>query len=104
MDIDGNYMYSRVSNVQVFCGSTELTNVYPNPATEAVHVALNTNGGDTYYMAVYDVTGRLVYKNAYDFSNGFNTISIPVAHFQNGYYSLLITNNIKTESFKFLNN
>ncbi len=104
VDIDGNYSFSRVSNVQVFCGSADMTNVYPNPATDVLHVALNTNSGDTYFMAVYDVTGRLVYKNTYEFSNGFNAISIPVAQFQNGYYSLLITNNIKTESFKFLKN
>lgn len=104
VDLDGQYAYSRVSNVQVFCGNTGLTNVYPNPASDILNIAFPANGDDTYSIGIYDITGRLVYKNQYEFTNGFNKIKIPVDNLQNGYYSLLITNNVHTESFKFLKN
>ena len=104
VDLDGKYNYSRVSYLQVFCGNQEETNVFPNPATDVVNVALQTNADDTYHIAIYDLAGRLVYKNEYSFANGFNQVQIPISQFQNGYYSLLITNNIKTESFKLLKN
>ncbi len=104
VDLDGQYAYSRVSNVQVFCGNAGATNVYPNPASDVLNIALHTNADDTYHILIHDITGRLVYQNKYGFTNGFNKIAIPVASLQNGYYNVLITNNINTESFKFLKN
>jgi hypothetical protein len=105
VDMDGRFTCSRVSNVQIMCGIADGgTVVYPNPAVDMVNVSLHANADDAYTLSVFDITGRRVISSTYDLNSGVQVISIPVAHLQQGYYTLLLTNNIKTESFKFLKN
>lgn len=104
VDKDGRFAYSRVSSVQLSCGGAASTAVYPNPAIDQLKVSLNANADDTYMLSIYDVTGRRVFNSSYNFSSGLQVINIPVAQWHQGYYTLLLTNNIKTESFKFLKN
>lgn len=104
VDLDGRSAYSRVSQVQVFCGNTSTTNIWPNPATDYVNIGMQTNADDVYEAGLYDISGRLLYQVSREFNNGFNSFSIPLQNLTPGIYCLKVSNQIKTESFKFLKN
>lgn len=104
VDFDGNNAYSKVNYTKVFCGDESTTTLYPNPVSDYLNISLNTNNDDTYYFIIYDLAGRMVYSQSQNFGNGLNTFMISTSQFQNGFYSIVISNNVKTETFKFVKN
>lgn len=104
VDIDGQFSYSRVTSINMFCGDESNINLYPNPANNIVNITMKTNDDDTYRIMISDIMGRVVYTSSNDFTSGMNTLQLPISHIPSGQYITLITNSIKTETIKFTKN
>ena len=104
VDLDGNFSYSRVTSLNMFCGNTSEINVYPNPSQGELNITLNTNDDDIYQVAVVDMMGRYHVQGTYDFTNGLNTIKLNLTSLPTGNYNVVITNNITTQRVKLTKN
>ena len=104
VDLDGNFSYSRVTSLNMFCGNTSEINVYPNPSQGELNITLNTNYDDIYQVAVVDMMGRYHVQGTYDFTNGLNTIKLNLTSLPTGNYNVVITNNITTQRVKLTKN
>jgi hypothetical protein len=104
IDLDGQFSYSRVVSLNMFCGSETSVNLYPNPSNSSINITMNTNDNDTYNVIIVDMMGRRLYQSVFDFNSGMNTIQLPVHYLANGQYSVMITNSIKSETIKFTKN
>lgn len=101
VDLDGNITYSRVATVQMFCGSENTVNVFPNPCLNELNIAFTSNDDDSYQVCIYDVFGRSFIQKTYDFNTGFNAIKLNINQLPSGNYFVLLTNSIKTDKIKF---
>jgi PKD repeat protein len=77
-------------------------NVFPNPAADNVTVELTSAGATNVSLTVIDNSGKQVTANQTVVINeGKNTIELPVAHLQNGwYYVSIIAENGATRTIK----
>lgn len=98
-DASGNSS-TQTQQLQVICGGTSVndavlaaTRIYPNPATDNLHISLNQNGG-SYTLRLTDMLGKqwLTQK-----AEG-KEISVPVAQLPQGVYVLHISRNGSTET------
>jgi len=72
------------------------TSVYPNPASEMLHVAL-TEPLEQCHVSLYDMVGHAVFANGY---NNVDHIEIPVGSLTEGLYLLAMENQGKTTHWK----
>lgn len=63
--------------------------VYPNPATDAVNVKFEGNGG-TYTITLNDLAGREVAASSVSNASGVQTVAIPVSELKAGSYLVTI--------------
>ena len=78
------YLTSGVSDIN---GSHASMQVYPNPATDAIHVKFNLQATDAAVLTITDVTGRAVATiNSDQMNVGSNDISYTTANIPSGIY------------------
>ena len=65
--------------------------VWPNPATTEAHVSVNLQQAGKYRLAVFDLSGRLVWEAAQQLPAGTNLLTIPVAGWDAGVYFATLT-------------
>jgi hypothetical protein len=76
----------------------EGVSVYPNPAWSKINII--NNGTELDHLAVYDISGRLIFKSV-KFENNKH-ISISLADWDPGIYYLTISGNKETRKVKFI--
>ena len=74
------------SSVQELAGQIQL-NVYPNPFSDIVHVAVNKVGN--YQVQLYDLTGKFLSEKRFD---NTNKIELSLGHLADGEYLLKVMN------------
>lgn len=65
---------------------------YPNPTSDNVKIAFNTNTAATATIEVFDLNGRLVKTTTQTTTSGINEIELNVADLTNGFYILKVAN------------
>jgi Secretion system C-terminal sorting domain len=76
--------------------STELTSVqslqlFPNPASDFVHIQWTSNAAATYQMAVRNATGATILTDTWTAQNGDNQQVIDIQNWAAGVYTLQLT-------------
>ncbi|MEZ5107984.1 MAG: fibronectin type III domain-containing protein [Bacteroidia bacterium] len=71
-------------------GSAMLLNAYPNPATEYITYAFQTEKEHLYEVRVCDMSGRELYKQKQEGQIGINSGNIDVRQFTPGMYLIII--------------
>lgn len=90
-----SYNYKRVSIQQV--GVVADLTVYPNPATDNLHVEISLEKQEELSISLVDMNGKTVYeKPSYKYNAGNNNITIPVSALPAGTYICRINNTDKT--------
>jgi len=84
VDYNGKSTYFNVSSVYI--GYLEITNIYPNPATDNLSISITTEQNNEGTIEVYNVLGQIVYKRVIELQKGNTEIKIPVGEFANGQY------------------
>lgn len=62
--------------------------IYPNPATELIHISVLINGGKKLTVSMISATGQLVYRDELVQADGWQEIAIPCHGFAPGLYYL----------------
>ena len=66
----------------------ENVNVYPNPATDNIHVRIEADEAQEISASVVDMTGKTVYVDQFNFNGGSQEYTIPVNAMAKGFYFL----------------
>ena len=90
MDIDQQYTYSNVIMIQKNVLNTSIAAVYPNPASNMIHIDLNIAKTEKTNIQVLDMTGRLVREFNVTLEKGFSTHQLDLASIANGQYMIRI--------------
>jgi formylmethanofuran dehydrogenase subunit E-like metal-binding protein len=90
MDIDQQYTYSNVIMIQKNVLNTSIAAVYPNPASNMIHIDLNIAKTEKTSIQVLDMTGRLVREFNVTLEKGFSTHQLDLASIANGQYMIRI--------------
>jgi hypothetical protein len=66
-------------------------NAYPNPANNELNIDINTN--EDFTLTFIDITGRVIYNQAYKATNGLSTVTINLSDFATGAYFFNVVTN-----------
>ena len=75
--------------------------VFPNPNKGEFTIKLNSKESNTIKVEVYDLRGRIIYKNNYKANGDFNE-KINISHAQSGMYILNISDGLRETSKKII--
>jgi carboxypeptidase T len=90
VDKNGMANYSKIINV--FVGTKNLVNIYPNPVSNLLFVKLNNRGADQFRVQLADVQGRIVYSKNNIVSQEAAELKIEMKQLKPQTYILKITN------------
>lgn len=82
--------------------SFEDVNLYPNPASEKLNVAITTNEAQTIHAKVVDVTGKVVFSDRFNHNGNEQLFSIPVNNMSKGVYFLNLESEKGNAVYKFI--
>jgi hypothetical protein len=94
VDKDGKYSYSNIMMVDF--DANYKVQVYPNPFTTALKVAVNGAGGAKNTVKVLDMSGKVIIQQT--FTGGF--INLDVSSLAAGTYMLQVNGSVQLQSFK----
>ncbi|MEI7596862.1 MAG: fibronectin type III domain-containing protein [Bacteroidota bacterium] len=78
VDFDGNYKYSDVIFINGMISSDEgIINIYPKENNK-IGVDLNTHNSGSGLVRLYDINGKLIYEQSFNFKEEYNSIVIPL--------------------------
>lgn len=102
-DTDGKYTYSNILPVNIRSSNENKLTLYPNPATSAISLELNSDSRQQIGVVIFDNLGcQLVYKNILA-EHGNNFISIPeVSNLASGIYVMKVNTSSKIYVEKFV--
>jgi hypothetical protein len=73
-------------------GSTVALNIFPNPATDIIHVSMGLMQTEDVNLSVTDGLGRVVYSNIYKNVNN-QTVQVDLGNLSNGVYNVTLQTN-----------
>jgi len=90
-DLDNTYTYSRTIAIK---NNSQLVSIelFPNPASSLLQVQIPSQQKETVNILVTDASGKTVYSNPVQLSQGNNAVSIPVISLANGLYYFILEN------------
>ena len=102
VDNDGKFTYSNVVVLKI--GEKQSLNVYPNPASDIIHVEItNSNNVNTKNnIQIVDYLGRIVYENKVTTTLGTQTLDVNISHLTKGNYVLMLKNDSDIKIAKFI--
>ncbi|MGZ2369153.1 cadherin domain-containing protein [Ancylomarina sp. YFZ004] len=81
-----------------FTAST--VNIYPNPVANELHIDLSGFKGEELSIALYSLTGKLIFKESYQSIGEEINIRKSLQHLQSGLYLLMIDNDGSRKTYK----
>ena len=99
-DRDGAFGYTITKNARVI--NARNTVIYPNPTSESVNILLGELPYADWNLSLVNSLGQVILQRR--FSRTTTTITLPVAVYKNGYYSLDITDGHSRHSNKLMIN
>ena len=89
IDNDRRFSYSEIFNLHI--PFNVKFNIYPNPASDVIHVQLNNSSNDLVAVEVCDMTGKIVMHSNYLYNNGI--IHIATKALSTGTFMVKLTSN-----------
>ncbi|BAV08351.1 hypothetical protein FLA_4387 [Filimonas lacunae] len=90
---DGNYKYSNIVPLipVINSGDAQITDVKPNPFTNIIQFGITTSQTASANIQLFDISGRLLYRNQQTFQPGYTPVSIDnVSRLASGMYLLVV--------------
>ena len=102
VDNDGKFTYSNVVVIKI--GEKQSINVYPNPASNIIHLEItNSNNVNTKNsIQIVDYLGRIVYENKVTTILGTQTLDVNICHLIKGNYVLMLKSDSDIKIAKFI--
>ncbi len=99
-DKDGRYTYSNIVTIKIGdTSSAKITNVYPNPSSDMLHIDYNAVKSNT-FLNIYDERGRLLRHQ--DVPTGNGQLVIEISSYSAGLHMLELVGQSASGSFKFI--
>ncbi len=73
--------------------SNSLINIFPNPASDNTTLNIFSKNASNSQLAIYDITGKLVFSNNYKLTEGENYININTSKLIKGIYNVALETN-----------
>jgi hypothetical protein len=70
--------------------STQILNVFPNPAKEAVNLVINSSAADQAYISIYNLRGSEMTDQVYQLNEGKNQFKFETATWPKGIYMIIV--------------
>jgi len=89
-----------------FVGFEEITNygfnysVYPNPASDIIHLNLQVTANNPLVIELRDVLGKLIHGSTTAGAIGYQDVVIDLSNYKKGFYFLTIKNNLGSSTKK----
>ncbi len=96
-DRDGNFAYSDVIKIGMPVKQLAITQLFPNPVLNLLHLQLQSAKKQVVQFSVFDVTGKLMQKDAVSLKEGRNEVAISFANLTNGFYIIHAKNELGIE-------
>ena len=93
VDVVMNYSGTSVLDVEETPSDEGSISVYPNPVFEKLTVSINLEDVSEIEIAVYSISGQLVYRIEEMNLHGNNSFTIPFENYSNGLYTIRISSN-----------
>ena len=87
-DFDGPFTYSPIqslNNAQIVLTADDV-NLFPNPATTEINVAVQMKKEGDQQIEIVDLAGRVVYSQSQSFYEGQNQFKMPLDNLPTGFY------------------
>ncbi len=103
IDKNGEFKYSNIVSIKNRIENTIISVPRPNPATSFIEIDISTQNTENIDIKVVDMLGRTLINQTKLLTNGFQTANINIEKLNNGFHTIIITNNkdIK-KAFKFV--
>lgn len=92
-DVDSIAVPPPVTGINEQTVNNAEVSVFPNPATGAFSVSLNSPQQADFTVTVSDITGRMLMNNAYTLLSGSNRITVATETFNAGVYFVTVSSN-----------
>ena len=90
-DSDGNVVFTQNQKVERIKEVTFDATVYPNPVTEKANIIITDTNGEVIKLAIYSLTGQLVYRQNISTEKGDKELVLPMNELRSGIYFLKLT-------------
>ncbi|HRG01580.1 MAG TPA: T9SS type A sorting domain-containing protein [Bacteroidia bacterium] len=105
VDQDNSFRYSNVIAIEYGSIKENKITVYPNPASNELYISLLSSNQKNAAINIFDIYGRVLYKQELDLSNGFENAYINTSEFASGTYIVNVTfDDSKSENIKVIIN
>jgi endonuclease I len=98
VDNDGRFSYSEIFTLHIPFNTK--FNIYPNPASDFIHVQLNNNSNNLIAVEVSDLLGKIIIRSNYTSNNG--VVDIATKSLPTGTFMVKLTSNGETYIQKFV--
>ena len=86
IDTDGRFEYSKIVRIQMLKKEISITQLYPNPVTDLLHVQIQSDKLQSVQLFVFDITGKQLLAKTINLKDGMNETNIPFVHRGSGMY------------------
>ena len=102
IDNDGSFTYSEVLHIQMPVKEISITQLYPNPVKDLLHVQVQSGKILSVQLTVFDIAGKQLFVKPVSLKNGLNDMNIPFHNIGSGVYIIQYVNaqGVKLGSFK----
>jgi hypothetical protein len=90
-DLDQGYRYSNIISIENQAQETSVVNVFPNPASNEVHVQINAPGQGNALIKLTDMLGKVLVYKQISLSHSMETTTINTAGFAEGSYIISVS-------------
>jgi hypothetical protein len=92
IDADGSIEYSQVSKIQMAKKDITITQLYPNPVRDLLHIQVQSDKIQSLQLYVFDITGKQLLEKTIDLKHGVNDTNIPFTNWGAGMYIIKYRN------------
>ena len=94
------YLTGSTESVDEFSAIESSVNAYPNPFNEMLNIEIEAAENDNVAVAVYNVSGQMIYTTNVQVTNGTNSIEISTENYGAGVYFINVVGNSINETIK----
>ncbi len=106
IDLNGDFTYSEVIVLEVADVSLQILEIWPNPASNSIHIDLAVPASGEYRIAFTDMFGKEVLRSSEILERGKNTLTFEIDRISSGVYLVEVGNLVRSQSVhgKFVKN
>lgn len=91
-DVTTTHQNQTVKNIMSSANESRMT-IYPNPASDMMHLEISSNTSSRVYIKISDFHGRVIKQIQSDIQSGLNNVNLDISAFASGIYTIQVKDN-----------